>query len=228
MVYKIRNKGLFMTINGFKNNYYHKVLNDYMPLAPDSTYALQIRQDHFSYLRIIQAYRNISRKTKQYFYGDKEAEQCFILFLQNHFTRPLRGETPLHLIKYGAARRFADQIERDYELVSYNQHPHQLDCYDTINQRLKEDEERNALLEQGEKPLDVQLLEVMKVKIDEAKERKRGKLTVDEYHNLYEEVFTQYRATEYGGQVRGNDGEFKDFLEKRRPFVDGNGHIKTD
>ena len=228
MVYKIRNKGLFMTINGFKNNYYHKVLNDYMPLGPDTTFALQIRQDHFSYVRITQAYRNISRKCKQFLYGDKEAEQSLILFLQDLFTRPLKGETPLHLIKYGAARRFADQIERDYELVSYNQHPFQLDTYNVVNGRLKEEEERNALLEQGEKPMDAQLFEVMKIKIDEAKDRKQGKLSVDEYHQVFEEVFTMYRAAENGGQAKDSSGEFKDFLEKRRPFVDSSGHVKTE
>ena len=228
MVYKIRNKGLFMTINGFKNNYYHKVLNDYMPLAPDTTFALQIRQDHFSYIRITQAYRNISRKCKQYLYGDKEAEQCFILFLQDHFTRPLKGETPLHLIKYGAARRFADQIERDYELVSYNQHPFQLDTYDTINQRIQEREERNTLLEQGEKPLDVQVFETLKVKMDDARDKKKGKLNAEEYHQIFEEIFTLSRAAEHGGSARDSTGEFKDFLEKRRPFVDSNGHVKTD
>ena len=217
-----------MTINGFKNNYYHKVLNDYMPLSPDTTFALQIRQDHFSYIRIIQAYRNISRKCKQYLYGDKEAEQSFILFLQDYFTRPLKGETPLHLIKYGAGRRFADQIERDFELVSYNQHPFQLDTYDALNQRLKEAEERNALIEAGEKPLDVQLFEVVKVKVDEAREKKKGRLSVEEYHKVFEDVFTHYRAAQYGGQVRDSTGEFKDFLEKRRPFVDSNGHVRTE
>lgn len=228
MVYKIRNKGLFMTINGFKNNYYHKVLNDYMPLAPDTTFAMQIRQDHYSYVRITQAYRNISRKCKQYLYGDKHAEQAFILFLQYMFRRPLNGETPLHLLKYGAVRRFADQIERDYELVSYNQHPGQLDMYNSINERLKEQQEEQALLEQGEKPLDTQLVEVLKVKMAEARENSSGKLGLEEYHAVFEDVLTQYRATLHGGEARDSKGDFKDFLEKRRPFVDSTGHVKTD
>lgn len=228
MVYKIRNKGLFMTINGFKNNYFQKVLNDYMPLGPETTYALQIRQDYFSYIRIIQAYRNISRKSKQYLYGDKEAQQSLILFLQYQFRRPLNGETPLHLLKYGAARRFADQIERDYELVSYNQHPLQLDTYDAINHRLQEEQENNKLLEAGDKPIDVQVLEVMKVKLDEAREAKNGKLAMDEYHKVFEDVLTQYKSTLVGGEARDKSGDFKDFLEKRRPFVDSTGHIKTD
>ena len=150
-----------MTLHGFKNNYHHKVLAGYVPLKTEDTYALLHRFDYLSYIRLCQAYRNISRKCKQYFYGDKEMEQAFIVFLQENFMQPVRGETPIDLIKYGGRRRMADQIERDWELVSYNQHPYMMNVYDTKNEDLRQKAEHNAQLAQGDKPMEVQLAEVL-------------------------------------------------------------------
>ena len=216
-----------MTLHGFKNNYHHKVLAGYVPLKTEETYALLHRFDYLSYIRVCQAYRNISRKCKQYFYGDKELEQAFIVFFQANFMQPVRGETPIDLIKYGGARRLADQIERDWELVSYNQHPYMMYVYNEKNHDLSEKAEYNAQLAQGDKPMEVQLAEVLGSKLSEAKESKGGKLDMQECHKIFEEVYSIYKSALVGAQ-RGMDGEYKDFLEQKRPFVDSNGHVKTD
>ena len=51
---------------------------------------------------VVQAYRNISRTTRQYFYGDQNAEQFLILELRNQFKLPYYCQTPVELIKDGA------------------------------------------------------------------------------------------------------------------------------
>ena len=81
----------------------------------------------------MQTYRNLSRHTKQYFYGDKALEQQFAITLRNFYRIPKTAETPVDLIKSNPSRRFADQGDREFELVSYNQHPYQLMAYDLNN-----------------------------------------------------------------------------------------------
>lgn len=80
-----------------------------------------------------QSYRNLSRHFKQYFYGDKTLEEQFLIALRQAYTIPLWCETPVHLIKHGAERRFADQADREVELAYYNQHPYQLFIYEVAN-----------------------------------------------------------------------------------------------
>jgi len=79
MVFRIRDKSLFWTKSGWKNNWDPKVLQ--MPKAINSpvTQYVTCRFDYHSFLRIVQAYRNISRTCKQYFYGDARIEQFLIL-----------------------------------------------------------------------------------------------------------------------------------------------------
>ena len=50
----------------------------------------------------MQAYRNLSRSLKQYFYGDRDAENFLILELRNQFKLPTYCQTPLELLKDGA------------------------------------------------------------------------------------------------------------------------------
>jgi len=74
MGYKIWNKSLFYTVDGFKNNHWFKILHDYIPVDAESTSVLSIPTDYLSSIRITQAYRNISRNAKKYFMGDQFAE----------------------------------------------------------------------------------------------------------------------------------------------------------
>lgn len=51
MVYRLRNKNLFMTVSGYKNNYFTVCLNMPKQVNPDSTFALKCRFNHHSFLR---------------------------------------------------------------------------------------------------------------------------------------------------------------------------------
>ena len=133
MVYRLRNKNLFMTANGFKNNYYHNCLNMPKEIIPETSFSLQTRSDHHSFLRLVQSYRNFSRGFKQYMYGDRKLEEMFLIALRQAYTLPLWSETPTHLMKDEAERRFADSADRDYELIHHNYHPFQLNQYELNN-----------------------------------------------------------------------------------------------
>lgn len=74
MGYKIRNKSLYYTVDGFKNNHRYKVLHDYIPIVPEQTAVLAVPLDYLSTIRTLQSYRNISRYAKKYFMGDRFAE----------------------------------------------------------------------------------------------------------------------------------------------------------
>ena len=90
---------------------------------------------------MVQSYRNYSRMCKQYFYGDKELEHALQMELRAAFTIPFTCETPVELIKHGAERRMADQLDRDYELMSYNYHPGQLYMYRLHNKAIQRQNE---------------------------------------------------------------------------------------
>lgn len=107
MVYRLRNKNLLYTIDGFKNRYAYKRLHDYIDIDHKNTSFLNTPLDHLSFIRTIQNYRNISRNVKPYFYGDKNLEQKFILYLKKYFRIPMTCETPVKLMG-NARRRFAD------------------------------------------------------------------------------------------------------------------------
>jgi len=137
MVFRIRDKSLFWTKSGWKNNWEPKILNMPKIINPVNTQYVIARLDFNSFLRIVQAYRNISRTCKQYLYGNSKAEQFLILELRNQFKMPFYCQTPVELIKDGAERRFADQIDRDYELLSHNYHPIQLYTYELLNKQIR-------------------------------------------------------------------------------------------
>jgi len=85
MVYKIRNKSIFWTRAGWKNNWHPKNFNAPRPSNSESTMGIRCRYDHHSFLRAYHSYRNISRHCKQYFYGDKKLEEVFILGLRTFY-----------------------------------------------------------------------------------------------------------------------------------------------
>jgi hypothetical protein len=53
MGYKIRNKSLYYTVDGFKNNHRYKILHDYIPVIPESTNVLAIPIDYLSTIRTL-------------------------------------------------------------------------------------------------------------------------------------------------------------------------------
>jgi hypothetical protein len=109
MGFKIRDKSLFWTRSGWKNNWEPRILNT--PRGANSPFVMYLacRYDSNSFLRsikfilflVVQSYRNYSRICKQYIYGDKLAEQSLILELRAQFNIPFTCETPVELIKHG-------------------------------------------------------------------------------------------------------------------------------
>ena len=61
--------------------------------------------------------------------------------LRAAFTLPFTVSTPVELVKHGAERRMADQLDRDYEIMTHNYHPFQLFAYNLQNKRLREQNE---------------------------------------------------------------------------------------
>lgn len=218
MVYKIRNKNFFNTFSGFKNNYRPRVIAEVSEIRPFRTFALKDHGNLHTFIRMHQVYRNISRKCKQYFYGNKELEEIFIVNLRKIFHLPKTFETPYELVLGGPARRFTEHLERDYELISGNCHPYQLDMYAQTNEMVREETERKEMLERGEKPLDVQFSEWFIGKMEEVKS-KTGRATVSDMHKIFEDGLYMYVQAQGGGQMGSEKCDFKDFLEERRPFA---------
>ena len=75
---------------------------------------------------------------------------------RNLFRIPLTSETPTHLIKHGGARRFVDQGDREFELMSYNVHPFQLLTYQANNAELQQINEDAEIRQNGGTPLEDQ------------------------------------------------------------------------
>ena len=223
MVYKIRNKSFFWTKTGWKNNYFPKSFNMPRPSNSESTLAIRCRYDYHSFLRANQAYRNISRHCKQYFYGDKRLEEIFILGIRYFFLLPQISETPTDLIKHGGERRMIDQLDRDFELVSYNQHPFQLFTYEVNNRYLAREHEDYEVRKSGQKTLEDEMLEyVDDLVAEEQKKLPDGQnISVDKMTEILHHVFNKARAqTKRPSQdSRGPDGNINDYLEVRRPFL---------
>lgn len=133
MVYKIRNKSIFWTRAGWKNNWHPKNFNSPRACQAEFTVGFRCRYDHHSFLRMHHQYRQMSRLGKQYLMGDTKWEQAYTLALRNFFLIPLYSHCLTDQIKHGGERRFADQNDRDIELMSYNQHPYQLYMYELRN-----------------------------------------------------------------------------------------------
>lgn len=231
MVYKIRNKAFFFTMSGYKNNYHVKVLNDASEPRSDQTYALKTWDGGPQFIRFHQLYRNISRKCKQYLYGNKQLEERVILQLKEHFNIPFTCETPVHLIQVEPERRFANQADRDYELMASNQHPYQLHFYRSTNESVQQEMEYHELKESGQKPLEDQLIEMLDQRLKDATERKGRKVDIKDMGEIFKQVYSLYKVAEGAQAAKTPNGDFNDFLEVRRPFTDPSStatNVKTE
>lgn len=220
MVYKIRNKAFFLTQSGWKNTYHVKVLNDVADIHPSQTYIIKAHEDIHPYIRYFAQYRNISRKVKQYLYGDRAAENMAILWIQKEFTKVWTNETPIKLVQPGPDQRLVGQGDREYELINSNTHSFQLEFYKTQNEHLQQLQEDQGLRDQGEKPLFDQALEIMGNRVKEAKAFKGDALTSGELHRIFEDVYTKYMIAMGAEKARKPNGDFNDFLEVRRPYIE--------
>ena len=79
--------------------------------------------------------------------------------LRSFFLVPLVSNCLTDQIKHGGERRMVDQLDRDFELVSHNQHPYQLFTYEAHNKYLARENEDYELQVKGEKTLEDEVLE---------------------------------------------------------------------
>lgn len=56
MGYRIRNKSLYYTVDGFKNNHRYKILHDYVPVDAEKTSVLHVPFDYLSTIRTLESY----------------------------------------------------------------------------------------------------------------------------------------------------------------------------
>eukprot|EP00178_Gracilaria_changii_P006144 TRINITY_DN20520_c0_g1_i1.p1 TRINITY_DN20520_c0_g1~~TRINITY_DN20520_c0_g1_i1.p1 ORF type:complete len:206 (-),score=31.34 TRINITY_DN20520_c0_g1_i1:125-664(-) len=166
------------------------------PITADITFSVKTRYDHHSFLRAHQLYRNMSRHCKQYFYGDRVLEERFILTFRELFRVPLTSETPTEKIKHGGARRFADQGDREFELMSYNVHPFQLFTYESNNAELQAMNEAQELRNSGQTPLEDQVLEYFDERIaEETANLSAGEsISYDRWTELLGDMIRKYKA----------------------------------
>jgi hypothetical protein len=107
--------------------------------------------------------------------------------------------------------------------MSYNVHPFQLFSYEANNQELQKLNEDAELRKAGQAPLEDQL----KSFFDQAIAKENASLATgetisyDRWTEILGDVIRKYKAeTAAPGGARDHNGNFKDFLEVRRPFVE--------
>ena len=135
MVYKIRNKG-FDIWAAAANPRVHPSKKTKTGLDLTKHITAQFQQTRFTGMRLKHGYRNVSRSCKQFLMGDKLLEQVVILTLKDHFFRPMHYASPIENSFY-LGRALADLTDRHYALFANNQHPMQLDIYESYNKMLR-------------------------------------------------------------------------------------------
>lgn len=180
--------------------------------APTITHSSEVSLLHKS---VVHSYRNYSRICKQYLYGDKQMEIILQMELRNAFLIPFRCETPVEIVKHGCERRMADQLDRDYEILSYNYHPFQLYAYKLHNEQIRQQNEEADRKDRGETTRAEAIEEAFEAELAaETKKIGQGeKLSVDQLAQVYFRVANSMREHEgNANQTRGKDGEFSDYL----------------
>ena len=136
---------------------------------------------------------------------------------------PLTCETPTEKLKHGGERRFADQGDREYELMSHNVHPMQLLAYQLNNQELQKQNEAQELRNAGEVPLEDQASQYFEQRIaeEQANLPEGQKISYDRYAEILGDSIRKYLAeVAIPGSTKDAHGNFTDFVEVRRPFVE--------
>ena len=167
-------------------------------------------------MRIKHGYRNISRSTKQFLMGDKLLEQCVILTLKQQFFRPMYYQSPIENSFY-LGRALADLTDRHYALFANNQHPMQLDIYDTYNKllRISNSDAHQQRFAETEARFD----EVRAERNQYLNHEEGEKLSSDDLQDIYCQVKGEERvAHNFNLNTRGKTGDISDYLEARRPF----------
>jgi len=188
--------------------------------VPSMTFCIKTRYDHHSYLRMYQSYRNMSRTSKQYFYGDEKVEQMYLEYLRYLFHIPKNSETPCHLLKHGGERRMADQLDRDFELVSHNNNPYNLHVYKMANDILDKDLEDQKVREDGGKTLEDQFHEYLQASYEQEVDNTPNGQSVssDRATEIFTACYRRYLQFKQNPDEDEN-GEVLELGEVRRPFM---------
>lgn len=109
------------------------------------------------------------------------------------------------------------------ELMTYNYHPFQLYAYKLQNDTIRRQNEEAEQEEQGQLPRSKALEEAFAQELEaETGKLPQGEhLSLEKLAEIYNRVVNALR--EHTGELaptRGSDGEYNDYLEKRRPFVE--------
>ncbi len=123
----------------------------------------------------------------------------------------------------------ADQLDRDYELLTHNYHPYQTFTYELRNKYIRKENQDQEIREKGEQTLEDVYWQELKylffnprncVAEEEAKLGPGETVSLEKMTEILLRVSRAARA-ELGENehTRNEDGEFNDFLEKRRPFL---------
>ncbi|CAK89553.1 unnamed protein product (macronuclear) [Paramecium tetraurelia] len=230
MVYKIRNKSFFWTRAGWKNNWHPKNFNAPRPSSSEFTIGIRCRYDHNSFLRGNEI-NLINQHTIHTERSQDTAKELFQMGLRTFFIVPHIAECQVTQIKHGGERRMVDQIDRDFELVSYNSHPYQLFTYTVWNQYLANQQEAYEQRKNGGQAIEDQVIDHISelVKDEKAKLGAGKQLSIEKTAEIVMNVMRQLRAAQQRPHLnnRRADGEFDDFLEQRRPFTAPNNQSAT-
>ena len=215
MVYKIRNKGfdIFAPATNPRVFTARKTLQN---IDLGRYISLSIHMTRYSNMRYLHNYRRISRAWKQFLMGDRIAEQIAILNLREQFLMPTKYKSPIENNWY-LPRTIADIWDRHYALFAHNQHPLQLHSYQDYNTFLKglnDDGYHQRLLGIVDKVKAIKRQREQALDLDEGET-----LSIDDIADIYIDVMAQFREENgFQGKARDKKGEFKDYLEVRRPF----------
>ena len=181
MVYKIRNKG-FDIFAAASNPRVHPMKKTKIQMDLTKCITLQVQQTRFTGMRIKHGYRNISRAQKQFLMGDRILEQAVILTQKYHFFRPMHYASPIENSFY-LGRALADLGDRHYALFANNQHPMQLDVYDSYNQFLRRAHSEGH--QQREADFEARMEEVKAERTKYLNTDEGESLTIDDLQDIY-------------------------------------------
>eukprot|EP01017_Pseudomicrothorax_dubius_P001819 TRINITY_DN0_c666_g1_i1.p1 TRINITY_DN0_c666_g1~~TRINITY_DN0_c666_g1_i1.p1 ORF type:complete len:140 (+),score=57.45 TRINITY_DN0_c666_g1_i1:2-421(+) len=133
--------------------------------------------------------------------------------------------------RHGGERRLADQLDRDFELVSHNTHPYQLFTYESNNRYLAKENEDYEVRQAGGKTLEDEMLTYFDqlINAERAKLAEGEELSVERLTDIVLNVLRKARAQQRrpAQDSRGPDGNIQDYLEVRRPFIAPTPNLHT-
>ena len=108
------------------------------------------------------------------------------------------------------------------ELAAQNVHPEQLFIYEVNNKRIQNEVEDEEIRAAGKHTIEDQMSIYFESLVKKEKERigPGERITFDRFMEFYAETYKKMKAeTSRPGSQLDSNGDYKDFLEVRRPFI---------